>query len=107
MPRTIVTCSMPNCQKPVQYKLGAPWSDGSVRELKNYGLSCAAHVGELFRAAETRRAQYQPARGETIDKIHIYHYESGQLDREHPRLVELEESCRSGGPGLGDVQPDR
>ena len=103
MSRTVVCCSMSDCAKPAQYKLGAPWSNGRVSELKNYGLACADHLGALFRAAEDRRAQYKAAPGESIDQIHIYHYELGQLDKQHPRLVELEQTCRSWGAGLEGV----
>ena len=103
MSRTIVTCSMSDCQKPAQYKLGAPWSNGRVSELKNYGLACEEHLGPLFRSAEDRRAQYKAAPGETIDHIHIYRYETGQLDKQHPRLVEQEEKCRSWGAGQEGV----
>src|SRR5436190_10789493 len=36
------TCSAPNCRNPAAYKVAAPWSNGTQRELKNYGLACEA-----------------------------------------------------------------
>jgi hypothetical protein len=34
-------CSAVACREPAIYKIAAVWSDGSSRELKNYGLACA------------------------------------------------------------------
>src|SRR4051794_35266808 len=99
MPPIVASCSMPGCQAPAKYKLGAPWSDGRVQELKNYGLACDDHLAPLFQTAEGRRAEYKAAPGETVDEIHIYQYSPGQLDKQHPRLVELERSCRSSVSG--------
>ncbi len=33
-------CSAPACDRPAVYKIAAEWSDGTSRELKNYGLAC-------------------------------------------------------------------
>ncbi len=33
----------PGCRAPAVYKIAATWSDGSSRELKNYGLACEGH----------------------------------------------------------------
>ncbi len=50
------TCSTPGCTAPPRYKVAAPWSDGPLRELKNYGLACEGHCEALLARA---RAQHE------------------------------------------------
>ena len=45
-------CSSPRCGKPAVFKVAAPWSNGTSRELKNYGLACEAHRDSLFALAQ-------------------------------------------------------
>jgi hypothetical protein len=99
MSTTVVRCSQPSCREPAAYKVAAPWSDRRFSELKTYGHACAEHLGPVFRAAEDRRATYQPAPGESVEDIHIYRYEKGLLDKQLQRLPELEENYRSWGSG--------
>jgi hypothetical protein len=103
MPEHAVPCSHPGCREPAAYKVAAPWSDRRFSELKTYGHACADHLGPVFRAAEERRARYQPAPGELVGEIYIYRYERGLLDRQLQRLPELEEKHRSWGSGSEGV----
>jgi hypothetical protein len=95
MSKTIVECSAAGCGHPAAYKIAAAWSDGTFSELKTYGHACPAHLGEVFRAAEARRASYRPAEGESIDELGIYKFEPGKRDRQLQRLWGLEENYRS------------
>lgn len=90
-----VRCAASGCDQLATYKIAAAWSDGTFSELKTYGHACAWHLGEIFRAAEARRASYRPAEGETLDELGIYKFEPGKLDRQLQRLWGLEENYRS------------
>lgn len=94
MPVTVVECSQSDCHEPAAYKIAAPWSDGRFAELKSYGHACADHLGKVFRAAEVRWQECQPARGETLEDLGIYRYEQGKRDRQLQRLHGLEENYR-------------
>jgi hypothetical protein len=95
MPTTVVRCSLPHCEEPATYKVAAVWSVGSFSELKTYGFACSDHLGRVFREAEQRHSDYQPAPGETIEEIAIYRFEQGKRDRQLQRLWGLEENYRS------------
>ena len=95
MPTTTVRCSLPECREPASYKIAAPWSDGSFSELKSYGFACSDHLGPVFRDAEQRRQDYEPAPGEAIEELAIYRFEQGKRDRQLQRLWGLEENYRS------------
>src|SRR5436309_2830954 len=69
MPTTTVRCSLSECREPANYKIAAPWSDGSFSELKTYGFACSNHLGPVFRAAEERQEEYPPAPGETVEEL--------------------------------------
>ena len=94
MPRTVVGCSVAECDEPASYKIAAPWSDGSFTELKTFGHSCADHLGKVFRDAQERRQDYAPAPAETVEAIGIYRYEQDRRDRQLQRLWGLEENYR-------------
>jgi hypothetical protein len=94
MSKQNVQCSASGCGQPAAYKIAASWNDGTFAELKTYGHSCPWHLGEVFRAAEARRASYRPADGETIDELGIYKFEPGKRDRQLQRLWGLEENYR-------------
>lgn len=95
MPRTVVACSLPGCAEPACYKIAAPWSDGSFVELKTYGHSCADHLRVIFADAQSRRQDYVPTSGESIEEIGIYQYEQSRRDRQLQRLWGLEENYRT------------
>lgn len=95
MPTTVVRCSVAGCSVAAAYKIAAPWSDGQFAELKTYGHACPDHLGQVFREAEQRKADYQLAPGESIEEIGIYRFEMGRRDRQLQRLWGLEENYRS------------
>ncbi len=95
MPLTVVRCSLHNCKEPAAYKIAAQWSGGSFTELKSYGYACSDHLGPVFREAESRREDYVPAPGESLEELAIYKYEQGKRDRQLQRLWGLEENYRS------------
>jgi hypothetical protein len=92
---TVVRCSLPNCSEPAAYKIAAQWSNGRFTELKSYGFACSDHLGPVFRQAEARREDYEPAPGEKLEEIGIYKYDQGRRDRQLQRLWGLEENYRS------------
>lgn len=95
MPKTFVGCSVAECDEPAQYKIAAPWSDGSFNELKTFGHACADHLGEVFRDAQDRQQDYIPSPAETVEEIGIYKYEQDRRDRQLQRLWGLEENYRT------------
>lgn len=95
MPATVVGCCHNGCPEAASYKIAALWSEGSFSELKTYGHACHEHLGEVFRAALSRRSQYPTAPAETIEEIGIYRYEQGKRDRQLQRLWGLEANYRT------------
>lgn len=80
------TCSAPDCGRPAVYKVAAPWSSGTSRELKNYGLACEAHRDlQLARGRQHRQALVL-AEGETVGQVGLYRLEPGQRDVHLARL---------------------
>lgn len=73
-------CSTPGCSHPAVYKVGATWSDGTSRELKNYGLACEAHRDGLLARARQRRDQLRLAEGESAGPVVLYRLEPGRRD---------------------------
>jgi len=79
-------CSSPQCEKPAVYKVAAPWSNGTSRELKTYGLACEAHRDSLRAVAQVRRGGLTLADGETLGAVGLYPLEAGRRDMELSRL---------------------
>jgi hypothetical protein len=75
-------CSAPSCDQPATFKIGALWSDGTSRELKNYGLSCEAHRQAQLERARRNRDGLRLADGETVGPIALFRLESGRRDSE-------------------------
>ncbi len=73
-------CSAPGCDQPARFKVGAAWSDGTSRELKNYGLACEAHRQAQLERAERNRAGLRLAEGETVGPITVFVLEPGRRD---------------------------
>lgn len=67
--KTVVKCSLPDCDDYAVMKVAAPWKDGSHAELNTYGYACPAHVGDVVAHAEGRAKAYRLAPGESVGKI--------------------------------------
>jgi hypothetical protein len=80
------TCSAPQCDAPAVYKVAAPWSNGTSRELKNYGLACEAHRDSLLALAQIHRQGLKLAEGETVGPVGLYRLAAGKRDAELIRL---------------------
>jgi len=65
-------CSVAGCERPATFRGAAPWSNGTSRELKNYGLTCDDHRDDQLRRAGDRRRALAPAEGETIGMVGLY-----------------------------------
>jgi hypothetical protein len=65
-------CSTPRCETPAVYKIAANWSDGSSRELKNYGLACEQHREEELAAARRRHQGISLSEDETVAPVELY-----------------------------------
>lgn len=76
------TCSDPGCIEPAVYKVGAVWSDGTSRELKNYGLACEAHRHSQLERARTHRDGLHLADGESVGPVTLFVLDSGRRDRD-------------------------
>ena len=79
-------CSAPHCGRPAVYKVAAPWSNGTSRELKTYGLACEAHRDSQRAVAQVRRGGLTLADGETLGTVGLYPLEAGRRDVELSRL---------------------
>jgi hypothetical protein len=79
-------CSAGGCDRPATYKVAAPWSDGTSRELKNYGTACEEHRTELLAGARERRQRLALSEGETVGQVGLYELATGRHDAELKRL---------------------
>ena len=75
-------CSHPSCNQPALFKVGAVWSDGTSRELKNYGLTCETHRQSQLERARHNRDGLRPAEGETVGPVALFVLEPGRRDTE-------------------------
>lgn len=80
------TCSVPKCGQPAVYKVAAPWSNGTSRELKNYGLACEAHRDTQLAQAHQHRQGLKVAEGEVVGPVGLYQLAPGKRDVELTRL---------------------
>lgn len=79
-------CSVPRCTHPAAFKVAAIWSDGTSRELKNYGLACQAHRDAQLARAQLHRQRLVEVEGETVGPVGLYELIPGRRDVELPRL---------------------
>ncbi len=79
-------CSHPGCDRPALYKVASPWSDGTSRELKNYGLACDQHREEQLIRGRNSRKGLALAEGETVGEVGLYQLMPGVRDVELTRL---------------------
>ena len=75
-------CGIPDCPEAARFKIAAPWSDGTSRELKNYGVSCERHIEDLLARARKHRLSLRLAEGETVGEVSVYPLVHGQRDRD-------------------------
>jgi hypothetical protein len=73
-----VTCGVPGCDQPAEYKIAAPWSAGRFSELKTYGLGCEAHYADLYRDALRRRKTHPPTSEEAQGDIAVFKFAKGK-----------------------------
>ena len=75
-----VACSVPACDHPALYKIAATWSDGTSRELKNYGLACADHSESQLDAARNRVRSLKLGDAESVGPVELYVLRTGCRD---------------------------
>lgn len=73
-------CSAIDCDQAAVYKIAAAWSDGTSRELKNYGLSCEVHRDSQLHLARLHHAGLRLSEGETVGPVELYRLRSGCRD---------------------------
>jgi hypothetical protein len=75
-------CTTPGCEAPAVYKIAASWSDGSSRELKNYGLACEQHRDDGLAAARRHHRELRRADDETVGPVTLYRLLKGRRDQD-------------------------
>ena len=93
----IVRCSAPGCSEEARFKIASEWSDGSVHELKTYGLACEPHLEALFRHSRAKQAGCRLTEGESLSVPRIFRLEPGHRDQQLARLEELEQKFAASG----------
>lgn len=73
-------CSAAGCTETAVYKVGAPWSDGTRRELKNYGLACRTHCDPQLERARVNRNGLKLEPGETMGYVRLFHLDPDRRD---------------------------
>ncbi|MDG3006531.1 hypothetical protein [Paludisphaera mucosa] len=73
-------CSAPRCEETAVYKIGAPWSDGPRRELKNYGLACPAHCEAQLARARVNRNGLKLEVGESMGDVRVFRLDPFRRD---------------------------
>jgi hypothetical protein len=82
------TCSTPGCDRPALFKVAAAWSDGTSREMKNYGTVCEEHRDTLLTRARAHCDALKLAEGETVGPVGLYQLAPGRHDSELKRLTD-------------------
>jgi hypothetical protein len=85
------TCTAPGCREAALYKIAAAWSDGTSRELKNYGLACAAHRVPQLEVARGHHQCLRQAEGESVGPVELYLLLAGCRDAALAPVVESDE----------------
>jgi hypothetical protein len=81
-------CSAPSCDRPALYKIAAIWSDGTSRELKNYGLACEDHRDLQLKAAQARLRSLRLSDAESVGPVELYLLRTGCRDVDLARVIE-------------------
>jgi hypothetical protein len=80
-------CSALACDRPALYKIAAVWSDGTSRELKNYGLACEDHRDLQLSAAQGRLRSLRLTDAESVGPVELYILRTGCRDVDLPRVI--------------------
>jgi hypothetical protein len=80
-------CSVVGCTAPAAYKVAASWSDGTSRELKNYGLACEVHRDFQLARARAHHGALRLSEGETVGPVEAYVLRPNCRDAELARLT--------------------
>jgi hypothetical protein len=73
-------CSQAGCDRPAAYKIAAVWSDGTSRELKNYGLACSDHRETQASRARRHRDALRLQDWETVGEVRLYRFDPERRD---------------------------
>jgi len=73
-------CSQAGCDRTADYKIAAVWSDGTSRELKNYGLSCSDHRKVQAARARRHRDALRLQDWETVGEVRLYRFDPDRRD---------------------------
>jgi hypothetical protein len=79
-------CSVEGCTLLATYKIAAAWSDGTSRELKNYGLACESHRDHQLARARGRHKALRLSEGEMVGPVELYVLRPGHRDAELARF---------------------
>jgi hypothetical protein len=86
--RYVTGCSANGCDHSAIYKIAAAWSDGTSRELKNYGLACLEHRDSQLERARRRHQALRLSDGESVGPVELYVLRTGCRDTELTTLVD-------------------
>lgn len=75
-------CSFSEGHQPATYKVAAPWSYGSMRELKTYALCREEYLERAMARAQAEAAKLVLAEGEALGPIAVYQLLPGIRDAE-------------------------
>jgi hypothetical protein len=67
-----IPCSTPGCPDAPRYKIAAPWSDGPLREWKNYGLACERHRDAMLARALAQRERLATRDDEQVGPVEVF-----------------------------------
>lgn len=86
----VVRCMVEGCSEEARYKVASQWSDGTIQELKTYGLACEQHLELIFGRSRDKHGRCRLVEGESLGLPQIFRIEPGQRDRQLVHLPELE-----------------
>ena len=81
-------CSFSEGNLPATFKVAAPWSYGSMRELKTYAVCREEYLEEAVARAKQEAAKLTLAEGETLGPIAVYPLLPGIRDGELTPLTD-------------------
>lgn len=87
--RYLPICSALGCTETAVYKVGALWSDGLRRELKNYGLACHGHRDAQLERARVNRNGLKLEPGETMGDVHLFLLDPDRRDTDLKSVAEV------------------